>query len=108
MADAGGVLSEALLRIEHKLDLLLGNMRVGGHRPMGFQGNICPVCLQPVDYQVDIQQQVVKRRCGCSSGKQPNLIPLVPVQGTTNGIFADPAGPERDPGSEDSPRRKGR
>lgn len=72
------LLAEALLRIEHKLDAILHAFEIVA-KPMGFIGTACPVCKQPVQYQMDIVHNVVKRRCGCATGMIPSTIPLIPV-----------------------------
>ncbi len=84
-----GILAEALARIEHKVDLALASLSFlnsGTPYPkLGFIGTPCPVCMQVVDYQIDINNQVVIRRCGCKTGKFPPLIPIYPVTGAPNG-----------------------
>jgi hypothetical protein len=63
---------EALARIEHKQDLLLlSEKRVRRYPQVSDTGNKCPVCLQPINYNVDIEDSVVIRKCGCSTGKIP-------------------------------------
>jgi hypothetical protein len=83
-----GILAEAVLRIEHKLDLVLkrlGFLDATPHPQMHFVGHMCPVCNQAVDYQIDITHNVAVRKCGCKTGKQPSTIPLTPVTGAQNG-----------------------
>lgn len=105
------ILAEALMRIEHKLDLLIEGFFVKTvvHPKLHFFGNTCPVCGESIDYQIDVQHQVVVRRCGCKTGKIPSAIPLLPAvqPGTTNG-YPTPAEEERAPVSENSDRRKAR
>lgn len=105
------ILAEALARIEHKLDLLIDGlfMKSTVHSKVHFIGNTCPVCTEPIDYQVDVQHQVVVRRCGCKTGKIPSAIPLLPVAqpGTQNG-YPTPAEEERASVPEDRDRRKAR
>lgn len=57
---------ETLSRIEHKLDLCLKKEL---QTKVGDPTHICPVCNQTVDYQVDIEDSVVLRKCGCKTGK---------------------------------------
>ena len=103
-------LAEAVVRIENKLDILFRALGLGeGIFPqLHFVGQVCPVCKRVVDYQVDVVNQIVKRKCGCATGKQPPLIPLTPVpQGAPDGR---PDGePDRsgavESSSEDRPRR---
>ena len=71
------LLAEALARMEHKIDLLLTHFKVNT-KPMHFYGISCPVCKQQIEYVIDIQQNIVKRKCGCSTNKQPS-IQLTPV-----------------------------
>lgn len=80
---AMGILAEALARIEHKLDLLLANQSPP-FKPVHFYGNTCPLCSKKVDYVVDVYNNVVMRKCGCSTNKQPSSVPLTPV-GEKNG-----------------------
>lgn len=77
------ILAEALARIEFKLDLIIKFMGMPPSSvPMHFMGQECPVCLKTVDYQIDIGKNVVIRRCGCSTGKLPMIVPLIPVDPT--------------------------
>lgn len=105
------ILAEALARIEHKLDLLLDGlfMKNTVHNKVHFIGQTCPVCLEYVDYQIDVQHQVVVRRCGCKTGKIPSAIPLLPVAqpGTQNG-YPTPDEDQRASDPEDRDRRKAR
>jgi hypothetical protein len=57
-------LAEALARIEHKLDLLLGSQTAFWTQ----MGKLlwCPVCAKTIEYQMDIVDGIVKRKCGCS------------------------------------------
>ena len=101
---AEDVLSEALARVEFKLDLLLRHLNVP---PAGMDamGQICPSCRQPVEYQVNVTKKVVTRKCGCRTGKVPpdmDLInPPMPGIGDRNGN-AEPQGPE----AQDGRRRR--
>lgn len=110
MSDA--ILAEALLRIEHKVDVILRSL-VGttSIQPLHFVGQVCPVCLMTVDYTVDAVQQVVVRRCGCKTGKIPSSIQLIP-DGVTNNVNTNPERPpERATDgdqAQNSPRRKAR
>jgi len=102
------ILAEALARIEHKLDCMVRATSTPVY-PMHFSGNVCPSCNQAVDYQIDVQHQVVVRRCGCSTGKVPSAIPLLPVAppGAQNG-YPTADEDQRTSGAEESPRRKAR
>lgn len=70
---ADAKIMEALARVEHKLDLLLryeiqptkNGMRI---TQVGDQ-HVCPLCQNPVTYDVDITDSVVLRKCGCKTGK---------------------------------------
>lgn len=64
-------LMEALLRIEHKLDLILGSIVMPQQQltKLGAIGVTCPVCSQSVQFDADIQDAVIVRKCGCSTGK---------------------------------------
>jgi hypothetical protein len=71
---ADAKLMEALARIEHKLDLLfrlvprteeLGTAMT----KLGDVNNHCPVCKQHIEHAPDINDAVVVRKCGCSTGK---------------------------------------
>lgn len=89
------VLSEALDRVEHKVDLVLelltrlvspsgdGTFLL---TPVGDSKHICPVCTKNVGYQVDFFNKVVVRVCGCSTGKLPPA---------DLGMFAPPVIPNR-------------
>jgi hypothetical protein len=104
---ADSILAEALLRIEFKLDLILKGLSLGSMEPMQFTERApCPACREAIQFQVDIQQQVVKRVCGCKTGKQPPLQPFIPVPPQPGEANARPdVNPERD---EDRPRRQDR
>lgn len=98
-------IAEAIARLEHKIDALLrhNNVRVD---PMQFTGVPCPVCKMNIDYVIDLEHQVVTRRCDCKTGKIPPTTPLFPVPGVSNGRpFSSPT-PTLNP--EDSPERKAR
>lgn len=115
MSGANAILAEALARVEYKLDLLLNGLGFAGamQTPMHhFIGAMCPACKNPIDYQVDLANQVVVRKCGCRSGKQPPIVPLIPVAPTENKNGNPPrrddeaAGrTEGAPGAEERPRR---
>lgn len=66
---ADDILAEALARVEFKLDLILKHLKITATMPMSYQGQSCPVCNFPVEYQVDIGKQVVVRKCQCATGK---------------------------------------
>lgn len=77
---ANDILAEALARVEYKLDLLMQNFGIKG-APMEFEASYCPVCSQPVKYQIDVVKNVVVRRCGCKTGKSAAIIPLTAITG---------------------------
>lgn len=69
---ADALLMETLLRVEHKLDLLLKRLPAEDGDDLlkvGSPTHCCPLCTQPVSYNVDINDSVVVRKCGCSTGK---------------------------------------
>jgi hypothetical protein len=114
LAKALAILAEAQVRVEYKLDAFMSafGLSSGTFPQLGFVGQLCPLCKKMVEYQIDIEAQIVKRACGCKTGKQPSFIPLIPVtpEGEEDGRAADAAGgsaagPEA---SEDRPRRKDR
>lgn len=75
-------IAEAIARLEYKLDLVIRFlMPNGNYKPMHFFGHECPVCKNTVDYQIDMANKIVVRKCNCKSGKIPVEIeiPLVPV-----------------------------
>ena len=84
-------LAEALARVEHKLDLLLESQAGidGGLalRTVGDPSHLCPLCQAAVTYQVDLMNQSLTRRCGCSTGVQAplNLQPFAPQTPTETG-----------------------
>ena|SRR5258708_5658736 len=89
---AQDILAEALARVEYKLDLVIKFMGMPPSTvPMHFQGQTCPICLKVVDYQINLGKNVVTRRCGCSTGKLPMTVSLIPVDpsGGINGNTAE-------------------
>lgn len=70
---AADKIMETLARLEHKVDLLikgqLKNDLATVIKQLGDIGHSCPVCNQTVDYQVDVTDGVVLRKCGCKTGK---------------------------------------
>lgn len=82
---ANSILMETLHRIEHKLDELLRLRDGGSLEKMASVNHRCPICDKNVEYQVDVMNSVVVRKCGCSTGK----IAL------DMGAFAPPALPTR-------------
>lgn len=80
------ILAEAVLRLEHKLDLILKHLNASV-MPMHFVGQTCSVCKKSIDYQVDMAAGVVTRKCDCKSGKLPPMYQLTPIPSgeTTNG-----------------------
>lgn len=98
------ILAEALARIEYKLDALMRHLQIPMPPPMHFYGALCPACASVVDYQIDLVNNVVVRKCSCSTGKYVSAVPLFPAP-TPQG--AENAGP--DPVStEDSSEREDR
>lgn len=108
---ANAKIMEALARIEHKLDLLLKidqirNMKEGVRgladkirlAAVADASHTCPVCEKTVEYQVDINDSVVVRKCGCSTGK----IAL------DMGAFAPPVSPAKKKETEDERREEDR
>lgn len=88
---ANDKIMEALARLEHKVDLLLeSEERIGRYPQVADPGNKCPVCLQPISYNVDIENSVVVRKCGCTTGKialdlKAFAPPVLPARKTDNG-----------------------
>lgn len=73
---ANDKIMEALARLEHKVDLALHLSAAQlpikvDMKAVGDPSHKCPVCKQTPDYQVDIQDSVVVRKCGCGTGKIP-------------------------------------
>lgn len=115
LAKALAIIAEAQVRLEHKLDAFMSSfgLSAGAHPQLGFIGQLCPICKRLVEYQIDIEAQIVKRACGCKTGKQPSFIPLIPVkpEGVEDGNeLADAAGGSAagTEALEDRPRRQGR
>lgn len=79
---AEDVLSEALARIEFKLDLLLKHHKVP-QMEMHFPGQQCPSCGWIIDYQINLAKNVVVRKCKCSTGK---LVPSISLQPVPTGV----------------------
>lgn len=103
------IIAEALARIEHKLDSMLRHNQVPVY-PMHFSGNLCAGCQKVIDYQIDVQHQVVVRKCDCKTGKVPSAIPLLPVAPTPGAKNGYPTSSEQQlpDGAEESSRRKAR
>lgn len=88
---------EALARLEHKVDLIIRwldpSMGAAVKQKLiqlGDPRNICPICEQPVNFNVDIEDSVVVRKCGCSTGKialdlKAFAPPALPARKTDNG-----------------------
>lgn len=87
---ANAKLMETLHRIEHKMDMILRRGVVQNEYPkMGDPQHICPVCKDRVEYQVDIGDSVVVRKCKCSTGKIALDLgafapPVAPAKGRDN------------------------
>ncbi len=86
-------LAEAVLRLEFKVDLIMKFLGMPPAMPMHFIGQMCPACSKSVDYQIDVNHQVVIRKCDCKSGKIPSTYPLLPAQGATSGQASTQASP---------------
>jgi hypothetical protein len=94
----------ALLRIEHKQDLILRGLQLQGiaspdPRPLAAM-DVCPACFQPVKYIVT--GSILTRTCACCSGVV-HALPLViadqsPVKG---GNVRDGGDDESDAGAPD-------
>jgi hypothetical protein len=90
---ADALLMETLLRVEHKIDLLLKRLPAEDGDDLLKVGSVnhsCPLCTQPVSYNVDINDSVVIRKCGCSTGKialdlKAFAPPVNPARKTDNG-----------------------
>ncbi len=81
---------EALARMEHKLDLVLGEDSKKARKKVGDPTHCCSLCHQTVDYQIDLNDSVVIRKCGCSTGKiaidlKAFAPPVLPAKRTDNG-----------------------
>ena len=83
------ILAEGLARVEHKVDALMRHLKVPT-KPLHFIGETCPVCSKPIEYQVDVFLNVVVRKCGCTTGKAPSGINIIP-SGDSNGSSSAPA-----------------
>ena len=72
----GARVSDALLRIEYKQDLIIAALQHAGlmlpteHIPpmkeMGSLGDSCPCCGQPIKLTPDYANECVSRACGCA------------------------------------------
>lgn len=74
MLNSLNIIAEAVLRVEHKVDVLL-QIRLYDWKsayPMG-QGTMCPVCLSEIKYQMNLSANVVTRKCGCGTKLSPML-----------------------------------
>ncbi len=86
---ADSKLMEAILVLTHKVDILLGQSAEKDMTKVGSPNHNCPVCKQPVQYNVDIEDSVVVRKCGCSTGKvaldmRAFAPPVLPARKTDN------------------------
>ena len=106
---ASDVLAEALVRIEHKVDILVRGTEVMFkalkipamlYKPLHFTGESCPVCQMPIDYQIDVLKKVVFRKCGCKTGKIPPAMDLVTIA-QPGGSDANPRVRKEDRNTED-------
>lgn len=91
-------LAESLAQLHHKVDAILRHFDVKT-KPIHFIGENCPVCKRPIDYQIDHLANVVVRKCGCSTGKVPSTLPLIPIgdQNANNQTQANRASKTEDP-----------
>lgn len=94
---AFGILAEALARIEHKVDALLDVLKststFGQYYRIPKVGDFshnCPVCEKQVEYYIDAREGILRRKCGCKTGKVA-AVKLEPVtqQGVSNGRRED-------------------
>lgn len=109
---ADAKLMEALARVEHKLDLLLDSEeRVRRYPQVNDAGNKCPVCREQIVHNVDIEDSVVIRKCGCSTGKvaldmRAFAPPVLPARRTDNGGRDDEEDRSDSTRSRGEPRRR--
>jgi len=97
-------MSDALLRIEYKQDLIIAALQHAGlmlpseHIPpmrgMGTLGDLCPCCGQPIKIAPDYANECVSRSCGC-----------VPSVHVVRGISSLTKPPEVPNGQSSSPAR---
>lgn len=99
------IIAEALIRIEHKIDAFIRQNSTPVQK-MEFTGGICPVCKRWIEFQIDPAHYVVKRVCGCSSGKIPLVIEPPPNERENRDVRDDDDREQYPP--EESDRRKGR
>lgn len=70
-------LAEALVRIEHKVDIALSALRKANPiltiPSVGDFNHTCPVCQQQVTYMIDSLARILVRKCGCKTGLQPPI-----------------------------------
>jgi hypothetical protein len=107
---SGPLTMEALARVEHKLDLIMHKLGIVVTPPMSFIGvHRCPACGMAIEYKIDFVHNVVKRVCGCSTGKQPfTADPYSPTTPQPQGVKNDgspESDPEPAPGAEHGRRR---
>lgn len=104
-------LMEAVLRLEHKVDLLLRQVNEKELTKVGAPTHTCPVCKQVVNYNVDIEDSVVIRKCGCSTGKIALDMgafapPVFPARKTDNGGRDEQEDRNDSPSRRREPRRR--
>lgn len=80
---AEDILAEALCRLEYKMDYLFRAVSSLAPTekvlPMVSPGDTCPFCSKIVEYQVNVNKNVVSRKCGCKTGKiVPDLNQFLP------------------------------
>lgn len=98
------LIMEALARIEFKLDQVMKKVGITPVSvvPMSYMGvHNCPACGLVINHQIDFEHNVVKRVCGCSTGKQPITLDLTPAPTPTkqteknDAPEPEPSGPPR-------------
>lgn len=101
-------MSEALLRIEHKLDMILEALKDKGimitDLPQMDEDDLCPVCDQEVKYDLDLQGERVSRSCGCKPPVRvvPGISNLMKPPEKTNGRYSRTEADDVRPEPEDS------
>lgn len=110
--EADDVLAEALARVEYKLDQLLTALKIGSPLPMAAPMQSCPACSHPIEYLLDVNRNVVVRKCKCGTGKLPAIIPLtqlpqIKTYGTAPTDNSAVGSEDNQPSSKDRRKRQG-
>lgn len=108
---ADDTLAEALIRIEHKLDIVLRALKVPvlSAPPLVPHGSYtCPLCKQQVYYQPDSGRGVTVRKCGCTTGLVPVNLELLKAPQQGRGDTRERGNEEQVDGAENSPPVKTR